>query len=138
MQRLQPSMGAAGEVVNRARTHLQSADLIAGTDPTLAVSTCHDAARQAITAHMRAAGYRVANEAGSHRFVLDYASVVLAGVVSEDDIVALDDLRRDRHTAEYGDFASKTITTERARQALELATRVLASVAQTLAEQSKQ
>jgi hypothetical protein len=54
-------MAAAGEMINQARTHLRSAATIAGTDPTLAVSACDDASRQAITAHMRASGYRVAN-----------------------------------------------------------------------------
>ena len=106
LQRLQPSMAAAGEMVNRARAHLRSAELIAETDPTLAVSACHDAARQAIVAHMRAAGYRAANEPGSHRLVVEYAEIVLADVISADDVIALDELRRDRHTAEYGDFAA--------------------------------
>lgn len=135
LDRLQPSMAAAGEMVNRARVHLQSADLIADSDPTLAVSACHDAARQAISAHMRASGFRVANEAGAHRFVVAYAEVVLASVISKADVTALDDLRRDRHTAEYGDFASRTITPQRARHALALATRVADAVALDLSKQ---
>lgn len=97
LQRLRPSMPAAGDLVNRARMHLRSAGLIADNDPTLAMSACHDAARQAISAHMRATGYRATAEAGAHRLVIEYASVVLAGVISEDDVVALDELRRDRH-----------------------------------------
>ena len=125
-------MSAAGEMINRARTHLRSADTIAAADPTLALSACHDAARQAIAAHMRASGYRASNEAGAHRFVIEYAEVVLAGIVSGDDAVALDHLRRDRHTAEYGDFASRTITEARAREALVLATKVVDSVAVSL------
>lgn len=135
LQRLRPSMAAAGEMINRARAHLHSAGLIADSDPTLAISACHDAARQAITAHMRAAGYRVAAEAGAHRLVIEYAEVALAGVIGNDDVIALDDLRRDRHTAEYGDFASRAITVDRAHDALTLATRVVNAIASELARQ---
>ena len=128
-------MAAAGEMVNRARAHLRSAVLIAESDPTLALSACHDAARQAIAAHMRASGYRATNESGAHRLVVEYAAVVLGGVISADDAVALDELRRDRNIAEYGDFASRAINAERAREAHELAARVLNAVAATLAKQ---
>jgi HEPN domain len=136
LQRLQPSMAAAGEMVNRARTHVRSAATIAGGDPTLALSACHDAARQAIAAHMRASGYRAANQAGAHRFVVEYAEIVLADVIGEEDVDALDVLRRDRHTAEYGDFASRAITEDRAREAEALATRVVDAIANALAKQS--
>ena len=122
--------------MNRARAHLRSAELIAETDPMLAVSACHDAARQAIVAHMRAAGYRAANEPGSHRLVVEYAQIVLADVISADDVIALEELRPDRHTAEYGDFASKAITPARARAALALASRVVDSVAALLSRQA--
>jgi hypothetical protein len=54
-------------------------------------------------------------------------------VIPGDDVVALDELRRDRYTAECGDFASRVITPERARTALALATRVVDSVATALA-----
>ena len=133
LQRLRPSMAASGEMINRARAHVRSAGLIAATDPTLAVSACHDAARQAFSAHLRAAGYRVASEAGAHRLIVEYAEIVLAGVISDKDVLALDDLRRDRHTAEYGDFASRSITAETANEAAVLATRVVNAVAGALA-----
>lgn len=38
LQRLNPSMAAGGEMINRARAHLRSADMISATDPALAVS----------------------------------------------------------------------------------------------------
>jgi hypothetical protein len=60
-------MAAAGDLINQARKHLHSALLIAENDPALSLTACHDAARQAITAHIRASGYRVSNEAGAHR-----------------------------------------------------------------------
>ncbi len=111
--------------------------MIAAKDPTLCVSACHDAARQAISAHMRAAGYRTANEAGAHRLVVEYARFMLSAVITKADIVALDDLRRERHTAEYGEFASRTITAEVAGDALTLAKRVVGAVAGDLAKQQK-
>ena len=132
LQRLQPSMAAAGEMVNRARTHIRSAEQIAGTDPTLALSACHDAARQALSAHLRAAGCRVAAEPGAHRLVIEYARIALARVFSESDLLALDDLRRDRNAAEYGDFASRNITPDRATKAIELANRVVNAIAEAL------
>ena len=79
LQRLRPSMPAAGDLVNRARMHLSSAGLIADNDPSLAMSACHDAARQAISAHMRATGYRATAEAGAHRLVIEYASSACSG-----------------------------------------------------------
>lgn len=54
-------------------------------------------------------------------------------MISGEDAAALDDLRRDRHTAEYGDFASRSITVERANEAVLLATRVVNAVATVLA-----
>jgi hypothetical protein len=38
--------------------------------------------------------------------------------MAADDAEALDVLRRDRHTAEYGDFALRVIKEQRARDAL--------------------
>ena len=133
LQRLQPSMAAAGDMVNRARTHIRSAEQIAATDPTLALSACHDAARQALSAHLRAAGCRVAAEPGAHRLVIEYARTALAAVITDTDLVALDDLRRDRNTAEYGDFAARNITPDRAQSSIELANRVVNAVAAALA-----
>lgn len=133
LQHLRPSMAAAGDLVNVARKHLRSAALISEDDPTLSVAACHDAARQAITAHLRASGYRVAGEAGAHRLVVEYAKMALAGIIDTDDVMALDELRRDRHTAEYGDFASRVITPRRASDAIKLATRVVDAVTDILA-----
>jgi HEPN domain-containing protein len=125
-------MAAAVDLINTARKHLRSATLIAEDDPTLAVMACHDAARQAISADLRAAGYRVSNQAGAHRLIIEYAAEVLPNLINSKDLVSLDDLRRDRHIAEYGDFASRAIAPERARSAVELATRVVDAVAHAL------
>ena len=130
-------MAAAGDMITRARTHIKSAILIASSDPTLSLSACHDAARQAVAAHMRAAGYRPANQMGAHRLVIEYADAVLGEVIASGDIPALDELRRDRHTAEYGEFAARTITADRARDAIALAGRIVDAIAANLVEQHR-
>ncbi len=129
----QPSMAAAGDLIAEARRHLVSAGHIVDDDPVLGIGACHDAARKAITAHIRARGYRVTNNAGAHKIVIDYATIVLNDIISADDATELDYLRRDRHTAEYGDFASRTITPARVRQAIGLGARITTAVADTLA-----
>ena len=48
VDRVTANMGAAGERVGDARRHIQSARALADTDPTLALSACHDAIRKAI------------------------------------------------------------------------------------------
>ncbi|MGH9029599.1 MAG: HEPN domain-containing protein [Acidimicrobiales bacterium] len=144
-QRLLGRASLASDVRTRFREILpclshhvsRAAQLIALDDPTLSVVACHDAARQAISAHLRALGYRVTSQAGAHRLVIEYAQAALADVVDHDDLVALDELRRDRHTAEYGEFASRAIAPERADSAISLATRVVDAVARALSRKNR-
>ncbi|HET6918460.1 MAG TPA: hypothetical protein VFI46_03235 [Jiangellaceae bacterium] len=62
LERLTPNMAAAGDRINDARRHIRSARTIVGDDHTLALATCHDAIRKAITAHMAALGYRTSQD----------------------------------------------------------------------------
>lgn len=94
----------------------------------MALTACHDAARQGISAHLRAGGYRIRAVPGAHRLTLDYAAVALAGQLSAADLRALDHLRRDRHTAEYGDFATNKIRPDTVANAVIVATRVTDAV----------
>ncbi len=99
----------------------------------MGVGACHDAARKAVTAHMHANGYRAANAAGAHRLVVEDAAVVLGGIASVEDATDLDYLRRDRHIAEYGDFASRSLTSARVREAIALGARITSAIADALA-----
>ena len=117
IDRVTANMAAAGERINDARRHIASARSLADTDATLAPSACHDAIRKAITGHMVANGCRPKSGDGAHRVVLEYASNELSAVVSADDIEAADSIRRDRATAEYGDFASRQVDANRVRWA---------------------
>lgn len=130
-------MSAAGELLNRARRHVKSAEALAEDDPTLALTASHDAATQALSAHLRAAGYRVKAVPGAHRLIIDYAAIALRHRVADSDLSAVDHLRRDRHTAEYGDYATSKIGPQQAKDAAALAARVLRAVSADLAEQTK-
>lgn len=99
LEKLKPSMAAAGDRVNDARRHVRSARGLADDDPTLGIAACHDAIRKAITGHMRAAGYRPRSGEGAHRIVLDYAHHLLGGVVEQDDLRDTEAIRKDRGLA---------------------------------------
>ena len=129
---------AAGELIAEARRHLVSAGKIADDDPVLGIGACHDAARKAITAHLRAGGHRPTSEAGGHRLVIDYAAIILHGMIAADDVTELDYLRRDRHIADYGDFASRSITPDRVREAISLGARITSTIADALRGRNRQ
>jgi hypothetical protein len=64
-----PDLQAAWSRLDEAKTHLASSAALAKTDPSLSYTALYDAARKAITAHMQAHGYRVANRPGAHHVV---------------------------------------------------------------------
>ncbi len=137
LDRIAADMSAAGTRVNDARAVVKAARSITDVSPTLAIAGCHDASRKAITAHMVASGYRPRKGDGAHRIVLEYARVVLASVLIQDDLDALDGLRRDRADAEYGDFAQRRFDAEHLTAAADLAERVVNAVASALAGRSR-
>jgi hypothetical protein len=137
LERLAPNMAAAGDRINDARRHVQSARTIAKDDRTLALAACHDAIRKAITGHMAAAGYRPRAGEGAHRIVLAYARHQLHAVIPGDQIDDADAIRRDRGIAEYGDFASSHIDTDHVLWAADLAQGIVNAVANDLARRAK-
>lgn len=137
LDRIKADMSAARFRINDARGNVGGARQVKDTSPTLAIAACHDAARKAITAHMVANGYRPKKGDGAHRIVNDYATIVLADVLLEDDLVALDDLRTDRAEAEYSDFAQRRFTASHIEAAIELAERIVNAVADSLAGRPK-
>lgn len=137
LDRVQPSMAAAGDRISDARRHVRSARLLASDDPTLAIAACHDAIRKAFTAHMAAAGFRPRSGEGAHRIVLQYAHHRLADVITAEDLTEAEDIRRDRAIAEYGDFATRQIDADHIRFAADAAERIVNAIATALATQSK-
>ena len=125
LDRVAPSLNEAGGRLNEAREWLEAARTHQISLPRLAIACAHDATRKAITAHMIATGVRVRGE-GSHKMAIDYASVALKQVISEDDIDGLWNLRAERTESEYG--APKKTSPEVAARFLDLADRVVAGV----------
>lgn len=137
IERIVKNMAAAGERINDARRHLKSARLLTQSDVTLAITACYDAIRKAITAHMTANGYRPRNGNGTHRIVLQYARSQLDGAITVADIDRADALRRDRATAEYGDFAASRLGASDVTEATIVGDRIVNAVASLLAKSSR-
>lgn len=133
IDRIRPDMDAAGTRINDARATVKAARAIVSVSPSLAIAGCHDAARKAITAHMIASGYRPKRGEGALKIVIEYARAVFADALEADDIDGVDDLRRDRADAEYGDFAQSRIDVDHIVAAAGLAERVVNAVASDLA-----
>lgn len=91
------------------------------------------AIRKSLTAHMAAAGLRPRSGEGAHRIVLDYARTQLSVVIASEDLDDADAIRRDRATAEYGDFAARQLNADHVRWAAEVADRIVSAVAAALA-----
>lgn len=84
-----------------ARTHLESAETLSGSDPNAAFQLAYDGARKAIAAHMRASGYRIGSGQGAHAKTGQYASVALDDEGLEPHLDAFDDLRSLRNQSQY-------------------------------------
>ncbi len=92
---------AAESDLEQAKKHLQSAALLIEPDPTMAYAALYDAARKAVSAHMRARGYRVKGVAGFHAKTFEYAAEALDEYLSAGEVERLDDMRSVRNDSEY-------------------------------------
>jgi hypothetical protein len=89
---------AAQASLVEARQHIESARLIAGSDPNGAYQLAYDAARKAVMSSMRASGVRVRKGDGGHMIAAAYASVAVEESLGK----RLDFARRRRNRSEYG------------------------------------
>jgi hypothetical protein len=119
---------AAGRDLAASRVHLESAGLLAASDPTGGFVMAYDATRKAIAAHMRAQGLRVGKGPGEHQRTAKYAIAALAPGLSE-HLDALDEMRRLRHQSEYG---ARLIRPDELEVALVHATAIVAAVERDL------
>jgi hypothetical protein len=88
--------------LNDARRHLENASLILQRgDTNGAYALGYDAARKAVTAHMRLSGFRLRNRPRAHQAVIDYANAALDAPVTHEALANLDRIRRTRHAGEY-------------------------------------
>jgi hypothetical protein len=124
-----PDLNAAWSRLDEAKTHLASSAALAKTDPSLSYVALYDAARKAITAHMQAHGYRVANRPGAHHAVGLYAEATLAIGVAGPHVRAFDRMRQVRNRSEYAQhpITKRLLTTD-----LEHAKAVVAAVEHAL------
>jgi HEPN domain len=101
IERVERDAETAAEELAAARKHLKSAELISDQDPSGAFAMGYDAMRKAISAHMRANGYRVTMGPGHHYRTGRYALAALDSLGVEEHVEAFDDLRRLRNQSEY-------------------------------------
>ena len=101
LERVAADGETARQELDTARRHVETARAIADADPTAAFAVGYDAMRKAISAHMRAAGYRVARRQGHHHWTGRYASAAIGGEDVAAHIEAFDDLRQLRNQSEY-------------------------------------
>jgi len=92
--------GARTELAT-ARVHLETAASVASQDPAAAYAIAYDAARKAISAHMRATGFRVGKGHGAHARIGVYAAAALDDRGIDEQLERYDELRRLRNQAEY-------------------------------------
>lgn len=119
---------AANRDLAAARAHLESAALLVGPDPTGGFVMAYDATRKAITAHLRANGFRVRKGPGEHERTAAYAIAAFDPAIA-DHLDALDEMRRLRHQSEYG---ARLIVPEELHVALVHARAIVAAVERDL------
>jgi hypothetical protein len=101
IERVPADAATADQELVIAERHLASAAALAASDPVGAFALGYDGVRKAITAHMRACGYRTRSSAGHHRRIGRYAVAALdvPGVAAH--IEMFDRLRRLRNQSQY-------------------------------------
>lgn len=100
--RVEADLAAARRDLFAAGRHVESAELLASSDPTGGFALAYDAARKAIGAHMHARGLRVRKGPGEHVRTATYAAAALDDPEITGHLDALDGIRRLRHQSEYG------------------------------------
>jgi HEPN domain-containing protein len=124
VERLAPSGANARHLVQEARRHLASAEVLAGTDDVSAAFVmAYDAARKALTAILAVQGLRIRSGNGGHAVLLDVARPQFpdhATVLSR-----FDWLRNLRNATQYPDFQRPTATVEDVKAAIPAATQIV-------------
>ena len=87
--------------LEQARLHVESAAEIAERDPVAAFALGYDAIRKALSAHMRARGYRVTKGKGHHARTGRYAIAAIDDARLDEHLEAFDELRQLRNQSEY-------------------------------------
>ncbi len=118
------STSHAERILDEARQHVRSAQMIIGENPSGALNLAYDAARQAANSLLAAQGLRPTTS-GGHIAVQDAAICQFDGPFKE-----LRQLRRRRHANQYPSATDPTATTEDAEEAIDAATRMVEAAGQ--------
>lgn len=105
VERVEADPGAAEAELAVARRHVESAALLAASDPTAAFAVGWEAIRKAVSAHMRAGGFRTRRGPGQHERPGRYARAALAHAGIDRRLRAIDDLRLLRNQSRYEGLA---------------------------------
>lgn len=129
IERVPSDLGFAQNEIGQAEVHLASARLLLETDPVMAYTAAYDAARKAVTAHMRAKGYRVSSGTGNHAKTFEYAAAALGHRAPSTALEQLDDMRTVRNNAEY---RGRDVGRAEVEADLEIARVIVSAVAEDL------
>ncbi|MGS2641440.1 hypothetical protein [Streptosporangium sp. LJ11] len=99
----------AESMLESARNHLESVELIRDTDPDGAYALCYDAARKASAALLQAQGLR-ATSAGGHIALREAVTAQFGQTREGAPLRRLDHMRRRRNVLEYSGQPSEAVT----------------------------
>lgn len=101
LARVEPDTSAAADELDVACRHIASADTLRESDPSAAFAVGYEAVRKAISAHMRAGGYRTRKGPGHHVRIGRYALAALEAPAVVGHLEAFDELRLLRNQSQY-------------------------------------
>lgn len=135
---MQASSAYVNSRLKQAADNVDSANLLAATNPRAAVTLAYDAIRFAVDAHLQANGLRVANEPGAHRVSVAYSRARLSGLVTEADLDEYEALREVRNAIEYPEAGTRNVlTTDEATQVAAAAERIAVSITRWWIDRSR-
>jgi hypothetical protein len=125
VRRGSPDREAAERELRTARQHIESSRALAGSDDTAALGLAYEAARKAISAHMRANGLRVGRGEGGHARMGEYGLAVVDETSAADALRAFDQVRRLRNRSQYDAFSVEDADVEFALEQAEAIVRAV-------------
>jgi YD repeat-containing protein len=107
LQKVAPSREAAHAMLDAAAKHLDSAQVVARTDPDGAYTLLYDAARKSLAAVLQAQGLRSTSR-GGHYAIQEAISAQFTKPPPQDAFRSFGRLRRTRNQVEYADISPIT------------------------------
>lgn len=107
LQNVAPSLDSARGFLAQAAGHLDSAQRLAGTDPTGAYTLLYDAARKSLAAVLQAQGLRATSK-GGHYAIQEAIAAQFTKPPPRDAFRPFGRLRRTRNQVEYDDITPIT------------------------------